>query len=145
MERNMDKYQCRCQYIYDPAVGDPSQGIAPGTPFADVPETWVCPNCGLAKSYFQRLVGVPTSEQGRPLIKVKVKCFSTMVKADMCDYKGGTEHELVEGATVHDLIEKLSLPIEAVKIIFVNGREKEMDTVLQDGDQVALSPVTGAM
>jgi rubredoxin/molybdopterin converting factor small subunit len=145
MERNMDKYQCRCQYVYDPAKGDPTQGIPPGTPFADVPETWVCPLCGLAKSYFLRMVGTPTSEQGRPFIKVKVKCFTTMVKADVCDYRGSTEHQVVEGATVHDLVEKLSLPIEALKIIFVNGLEKDLDTILQDGDQVALSPVTGAM
>ena len=145
MERNMDKYQCRCQYVYDPEKGDPTQGIPPGTPFADVPETWVCPLCGLAKSYFLKMVGAPTSEQGRPFIKVKVKCFSTMVKADQCDYKGSTEHELVEGSTVHDLVEKLSLPIEALKIIFVNGREKDLDTILEEGDQVAFSPVTGAM
>ena len=52
---------------------------------------------------------------------------------------------LPEGATIHDLIEKLSLPLEAIKIIFLNGREAETDTVLHDGDQVALSPVTGAM
>lgn len=145
MVSNMDKYQCRCQYVYDPAKGDPTQGIPPGTPFADVPETWVCPQCGLAKSYFQRMVGFPTSEQGRPFIKVSVKCFSTMVKADVCDYKGSTEHELPEGSTVHDLMEKLSLPIEALKIIFVNGIEKDLDTILEDGDQVGLSPVTGAM
>ncbi|MRR58061.1 MAG: hypothetical protein EG824_07615 [Deltaproteobacteria bacterium] len=145
MERNMDQYQCRCQYVYDPEKGDPEQGIAPGTPFADVPETWVCPLCGLAKSYFLRMVGAPTSEQGRPSIRVKVKCFTTMVKADQCDYKGTTEHELVEGSTVHDLMEKLSLPIAALKIVFINGIERELDTILQDGDQVALSPVTGGM
>lgn len=141
----MDKYQCRCQYIYDPALGDPSQGIPPGTPFENLPDNWVCPMCGLAKSFFLRLEGMPTSEQGHPVIKVGVKCFSTMVKADACDYKDSTTHELPEGATVHDLIEKLSLPLEAVKIIFLNGREVETDTVLHDGDQVALSPVTGAM
>ena len=45
----------------------------------------------------------------------------------------------------HDLIEKLSLPLEAIKIIFLNGREAETDSVLHNGDQVALSPVTGAM
>ncbi len=141
----MDKYQCRCQYVYDPEVGDPSQGIPPGTPFEDLPATWVCPQCGLAKSFFVKAVGKPTSEQGHPTIIVNVKCFSTMVKADTCDYKGSTPHELPEGATVHDLIEKLSLPLEAVKIIFINGKEAETDTVLRNGDQVALSPVTGAM
>jgi rubredoxin/sulfur carrier protein ThiS len=141
----MDKYQCRCQYVYAPALGDPSQGIPPGTPFEDLPENWVCPMCGLAKSYFLKMEGRPTSEQGHPTIKVKVKCFSTLVKENMCDYKGSTEYELPEGATVHDLIERLNLPIEAIKIVFLNSKEVEFSTVLHSGDQLALSPVTGGM
>lgn len=141
----MDKYQCRCQYVYDPAFGDPSQGIPPGTEFAELPENWVCPLCGLAKSFFLKAEGTPTSEQGHPGIIVKVKCFTTLVKEQMCDYKGAIEHSLPQGATVHDLIEKLNLPLEAVKIIFVNGKEVEFGAPLKNGDEVALSPVTGAM
>lgn len=38
----MDKYECPCGYIYDPADGDDEAGIAPGTAFADLPEDWVC-------------------------------------------------------------------------------------------------------
>ncbi|MFA7257136.1 MAG: rubredoxin [Kiritimatiellales bacterium] len=50
----MKKYTCvPCGYIYDPAVGDPDNGIAPGTAFADLPEDWVCPECGAAKEYFE--------------------------------------------------------------------------------------------
>ena len=45
----MEKYVCVCGYEYDPAVGDPDGDIAPGTPFADIPEDWVCPVCGLGK------------------------------------------------------------------------------------------------
>ncbi len=145
MDKDMSKYQCRCQYVYDPAAGDPTQGIPPGTPFADLPDSWVCPMCGLAKSFFLKEVGMPTSEQGHPSIKVKVKCFSTLVKKDMCDYQGSTEYVLPQGATVHDLIERLNLPLEAIKIIFLNHKEVEFGTALRDGDQVALSPVTGAM
>ena len=48
----MKKYECPCGYIYDPAVGDPDSGIAPGTAFADIPEDWVCPVCGLGKDAF---------------------------------------------------------------------------------------------
>ena len=44
------KYVCPCGYEYDPAVGDPDSGIAPGTPFEAIPEDWVCPVCGLSKS-----------------------------------------------------------------------------------------------
>lgn len=48
----MPQYECVCSYIYDPAVGDPDNGIAPGTPFVDLPNTWVCPICGLDKDSF---------------------------------------------------------------------------------------------
>jgi rubredoxin/sulfur carrier protein ThiS len=141
----MDRYQCRCQYVYDPAEGDPTQGIPPGTPFTDLPDSWVCPVCGLSKSYFVKEVGKPSSEEGHPTIKVNVKCFTTLVKDQVCDFKDGTEHKLFEGSTVHDLIEKLSIPLDAVKIIFLNGKEVDFDTVLNHGDRVALSPKTGAM
>ncbi len=47
------KYQCQvCDYIYDPVVGDPDAGISPGTAFEDLPEDWVCPDCGEPKSEF---------------------------------------------------------------------------------------------
>ena len=46
------KYVCVCGYEYDPAVGDPDGGIAPGTPFEDIPDDWVCPVCGLGKDAF---------------------------------------------------------------------------------------------
>lgn len=49
----MKKYVCNtCGYVYDPARGDPGAGIAPGTTFEDLPDTWVCPECGLDKSDF---------------------------------------------------------------------------------------------
>lgn len=51
-EDHIMKYECPCGYIYDPAVGDPDSGIAPGTAFADIPEDWVCPVCGLGKDSF---------------------------------------------------------------------------------------------
>lgn len=53
-EDDMDKYVCPCGYVYDPAVGDPDNGIAPGTPWEDVPDTWVCPVCGLGKDAFTK-------------------------------------------------------------------------------------------
>ncbi len=50
----MAKYVCQaCFYEYDPAVGDPDGGIAPGTAFEDIPEDWVCPVCGMDKSVFE--------------------------------------------------------------------------------------------
>lgn len=41
-----DRYIClECSYTYDPAKGDPKQGIEPGTPFENLPQTWRCPEC----------------------------------------------------------------------------------------------------
>jgi len=41
-----------CGYTYDPEVGDPDSGIAPGTAWEDVPDDWVCPVCGVGKDMF---------------------------------------------------------------------------------------------
>lgn len=52
----MDRYECQvCGYVYDPAVGDPDNGVPPGTPFEGLPADWVCPVCGAAKDQFQKL------------------------------------------------------------------------------------------
>lgn len=48
----MQKYECPCGYVYDPEKGDPEHGIAPGTPWEEVPDDWVCPVCDLDKSVF---------------------------------------------------------------------------------------------
>jgi len=49
----MKKYVCGvCGYIYDPAKGDPSANIAPGTAFENLPADWVCPECGVGKEEF---------------------------------------------------------------------------------------------
>ena len=56
MAKKYVKWVCTdCGYIYDPAKGDADGGIAPGTPFEDLPADWVCPVCGAAKSEFKRL------------------------------------------------------------------------------------------
>jgi len=50
----MTKYRCLvCGYIYDPAAGDPDNGVEPGTAFEDIPDDWVCPECGLEKEEFE--------------------------------------------------------------------------------------------
>ena len=50
----MQKYECTaCGYIYDPEEGDPDCGIDPGTPFEDIPDEWVCPECGVGKDEFE--------------------------------------------------------------------------------------------
>lgn len=54
-EKKMQKYVCdACGYVYDPAKGDPDNGVQPGTPFEKLPEDWVCPECGLGKDQFSK-------------------------------------------------------------------------------------------
>ncbi|NSW58334.1 MAG: rubredoxin [Armatimonadetes bacterium] len=49
----MQKWVCDvCGYIYDPAEGDPDNGVEPGTAWEDVPEDWVCPECFVSKDDF---------------------------------------------------------------------------------------------
>ncbi|MDR1440021.1 MAG: rubredoxin [Clostridiales bacterium] len=51
----MDKYVCTiCGYVYDPAEGDPDNGVAAGTSFDDLPEGWECPLCGVGKDMFEK-------------------------------------------------------------------------------------------
>lgn len=52
----MNKYICRvCATIYDPDLGDIEDGIPPGTPFEELPESWICPVCGSAKNKYEIL------------------------------------------------------------------------------------------
>jgi rubredoxin len=54
MEITTMKYVCKiCGYEYDEAVGEESQNVAAGTKWADVPEDFACPYCGVDKSNFE--------------------------------------------------------------------------------------------
>ena len=51
------KWECLvCGFIYDEAAGMPEDGVAPGTRWKDIPETWECPECGVTKSDFEMIV-----------------------------------------------------------------------------------------
>lgn len=50
----MKKYVCTaCGYVYDPAKGDTEHGVKAGTPFENLPDDWVCPDCGVGKDMFE--------------------------------------------------------------------------------------------
>jgi len=51
----MEKWKCIvCGYIYDPLEGDYESGISPDTPFEQLPDDWVCPECGVGKDMFEK-------------------------------------------------------------------------------------------
>ncbi len=48
------KYMCVvCGWIYDEEAGDPEEGLAPGTRWDDIPDTWMCPDCAAGKDDFE--------------------------------------------------------------------------------------------
>jgi rubredoxin len=50
----MGLYVCGiCGYVYDPELGDAMADIPPGTPFTQLPEDWLCPDCGAGKDQFE--------------------------------------------------------------------------------------------
>ena len=55
MAKSMNKWECPCGYIYDPAEGDPENNVLMGTSFDDLPEDWVCPRCEAEKEFFEEL------------------------------------------------------------------------------------------
>ncbi|MCK5176110.1 MAG: rubredoxin [Candidatus Aenigmarchaeota archaeon] len=51
----MDKYVCTvCGYVYDPAEGDPANGVKQGTSFESLSDDWTCPPCGATKDMFEK-------------------------------------------------------------------------------------------
>ncbi len=44
---------CVCGWQYDEAKGWPDDGIVPGTRWEDIPDDWVCPDCGVGKQDFE--------------------------------------------------------------------------------------------
>jgi molybdopterin converting factor small subunit len=75
-------------------------------------------------------------------MKVDLKCFSTLVNQDTCDFKDGTAYELKDGQTVEHLVQRAGIKGKDVKVAFVNSKHANLDTVLTEGDRVALTPAT---
>ena len=62
----MQRYVCQvCGYVYDPAIGDPDNGVNPDTAFENLPDEWVCPVCGADKDSFR------TRIRGRPVVRLR--------------------------------------------------------------------------
>ena len=78
-------------------------------------------------------------------MKVKVKCFATLADADSCDYKDSIEYEVSEGDTVSNLVDRLNIAKEEIKIVFRNNKLVDFDTPLAEGDQLGFAPAVGAM
>ncbi len=76
-------------------------------------------------------------------MNIHVKCFANLANSDFCNYDGSSLYQFDEGATINDLMHRIQVTPASVKLIFLNGKHAEPQTVLSDGDQVALAPATG--
>jgi molybdopterin converting factor small subunit len=76
------------------------------------------------------------------MMRVRVKLFATLCRY-FSDVAPGIpfEMEVSEGATVADLVNRLKLPREEVKVFFVNGRARTIDWPLEPGDDVGIFPL----
>ena len=78
-------------------------------------------------------------------MKVNLKCFAELSEGDVCDFTGSDQYEISEGDTVESLVDRLGMPKEEIKIIFLNNKIVDFDAVLHDGDQLGLAPPVAAM
>lgn len=101
---DMTRYRCRlCGYIYSPLRGEPHNGIAPGTPFDDLPDSYVCPVCGQEG---KGRIGKWGFDEWRP----------TRYICSMCDYvydeKRGEPHRGIKpGTKFEDLPDDYVCPV----------------------------------
>lgn len=77
-------------------------------------------------------------------MKVDLKCFANLANPDTCDFKDATAYKLEKGQTLEHLIKLAGINSNDVKIAFVNGSVAALDTVLGEGDRVALAPAAAA-
>ena len=78
-------------------------------------------------------------------MEISLKCFATLAEADKCDYTDSTTKTLAEGARVRELLKEMKISEKDVKLIFVNSKHADLETVLHPGDVVGLAPPTGGM
>ena len=79
------------------------------------------------------------------IMKVALKCFADLADPDTCDFKDGTAYEVEDGQTVGQLVQRAGIDGNDVSIVFINSRVAGLDTVLSEGDRVALTPATAAL
>jgi molybdopterin converting factor small subunit len=105
------------------------------------------PHCDLIKSAYylisKRTNNGTTTRENK--MKIYVKCFATFSREGTCEYRSATPFDLPSGETIRALLRRLGVAREAVKIAFVNNRIVALETMLSDGDHVALAPAVGGM
>ena len=71
---------------------------------------------------------------------IDLKCYATLAPLTP---DNATAFPIKDGETIQALAERLTIPIEEVKIVFVNGQAATLERVLADGDRVGIFPPVG--
>jgi len=73
-------------------------------------------------------------------MKITLLCYATFaVKSP----ENSEAYPISEGETVSDVLERVGIPIDEVKIVFINGKSSKFDAALKDGDRVGVFPAVG--
>jgi molybdopterin synthase sulfur carrier subunit len=84
----------------------------------------------------------PSSGVRKTTMQVRVKLFATLGRYALNGVAGAPfEMEFSEGATLDDMVDRLNLPRDEVKVFFVNGRARPKDWILKPGDEVGIFPL----
>ncbi len=77
-------------------------------------------------------------------MKIEVNLYATLTRYLKSKTGGKSSVIDIEGGTcVKDIIQKLKIPVDSVKLIFINGVHAKIDTILKDGDRLGLFPPVG--
>lgn len=77
-------------------------------------------------------------------MQVNVKLFASLARFSPGGIPGTPfEMDLLESATIQDVVDRLQIPFKEIKISFVNGLIRELDWVLKQGDEVGIFPPIG--
>jgi len=74
------------------------------------------------------------------MIQVELRLFGDLRKYHDTPLDVGHDMRVEEGTSILDVVHKLGVPVDETKIILVNGRHKELDYILSDGDRLAIFP-----
>jgi molybdopterin converting factor small subunit len=77
-------------------------------------------------------------------MKIQVNLYATLKRYMKNETAGEVwEVDVEDGNCVEDLVQKLEVPAESVKLIFVNGIHAKRETTLKDGDRLGIFPPVG--
>jgi len=76
----------------------------------------------------------------RSMMKIEFRLYASLSRYMPEGWRKSPTVEIREGATVKELLESIEVPLEAVKVVFINGVHASADEVLQDGDRVGIFP-----